>query len=115
MDISVRTGEATTKRVHDYDFHFDNGFLIPITLDLEAGDVIKFSEDDKYIFIRLVEKPNDLDPTKTLPAEDITIRTDQVVFWRHWLRDKVIPSVEQRVELEQLFKSCLDKGSGSVN
>lgn len=75
----VSTPEAY-KTLDDYDFLTDTGMMMPVTLDRASGDTIAFGNE---IIIRLVSKPSMNDPSKLLPAEDITIYRDHIVSFQH--------------------------------
>lgn len=72
------------KTIDDYDIVFENGMMMPLSLDKGLGDTINFGAE--VINVNLVVKPSQNDPTKLLPAEDTTIYLKHVVSIQHRTR-----------------------------
>ncbi len=101
------------KRVlDDYDLVYANGMVLPLTIDLLGGDTIEIGE--KTIQVNLVAKPSQNDPTKTLPAEDITIFTDKVASIQHRSREVVEQTLEEKTAWHRTFQE-LSGGSTAIN
>lgn len=90
MYITQPTPEV--KLVDDFDFVFDSGQFMPITVDKLAGDTIEFEPDS--VTVHLVRKPSLVDPEKTLPAEDITIFARHIISVQHRAREIALVPVD---------------------
>lgn len=88
--------------VHDYDFTFLSGMALPLTMDTEAGDTIDFLP--ATIQIHLAAKPSMNDPSKTLPAEDITVYTQHLATKQHRVREVVALDPEQQYAWAKTLK-----------
>lgn len=95
--------------INEYDFTFHNGISLPLSLDLSLGDTIEFSEGKTKV--TLTSKPSLVDPTKILPAEEITIFQSSLMFIQHRVREIVPPTPEQSVE----WMKTLQEMSKTVN
>ena len=93
--------------VSDYDIIFDSGMILPITIDLSAGDTISFS--DQAILIHLAPKPSVNDPDKLLPSKDITIFTPHIVSIEHSQREVTELTPEEKFNSTRLWKELLGK------
>jgi hypothetical protein len=91
------------KTVIDYEFVYDQGMSFSMTLDTEAGDTIEFTP--LTIEIKLVAKPSLNDPTKTLPAEDISIYLSKVASIRKVSRQMILLTDEEKLNWQRDFKS----------
>jgi hypothetical protein len=96
-----------TKKVDDYDFLFDSGFLLPLTVDPSLGDTIEFS--DVGVKINLVGKPSTTDPDQFTPPEDHTIFTRHLCAVTHRVREAPVVTKEQKTEwvrtIQEISKS----------
>lgn len=92
------------KILEDYDFTFSGGMVMPVTIDLEAGDTINFGRADGTITIRLSQKPSIADVDKLLPAEDISIYKSHLVACQHRTRIVTNLSPEQQHEWQKTIK-----------
>lgn len=92
------------KVLDDYDFTFTGGMVMPITVDIEAGDTINFGRSDGTITIRLAQKPMLSDPEKLLPAEDISIYKQHLVAFQHRVRIVTNLTPEQQHEWMKTLK-----------
>ena len=106
MSEMLVTSPELKKKVDDYDIVFDSGMLLPITLDSTLGDTIIFGE--KLITVVLTSKTSLNDPTKTLPAEDITIFVSHIVSIQHRVREVVELTPEQKLDWQKAFKEATD-------
>ena len=97
------------RMVQDYDILLENGMMLPITIDRAAGDTVEFIGD--IIQFTLVPKPSMNDPTKMLPAEDITVFKPHVLSIQHREREIVSLTPEQKYQLSQTLQEL----SGTIN
>lgn len=101
MEMVVNSPEVK-KTVEDYDFTLSSGMMMPITVDTTMGDIIKVGSE--VVQIHLVARPSLNDPTKHLPAEDITIFTKHLVSVQHRTREVVELTPEQQFEWTKTLK-----------
>lgn len=100
--MPIEISEPIVKHlVHDYDIVSRSGMVMPITIDVEAGDSIKYN--DLTILIHLASKPSQTDPDRTLPAEDITIFTNQVFSIQSREREITLQTSEQKEAWKNLI------------
>ena len=85
-----------TKLIDDYDIVFSSGMMIPISVDLAAGDTIDFN--NLTIKVHLTSKPSLNDPMKSLLAEDMTFFMAHVVSIQHRVREVIELTPEQQFE-----------------
>lgn len=107
MEIISSTGP--TKQFDDWDFTFENGLLMPISIEEAAGDTIDFS-DPACIVVQLSERPSMSDPDKKLPAEEIRIFTGKVLAIQHRKREVDAPTPEQKNEWLETLASLAVTG-----
>jgi hypothetical protein len=93
------------KVVDDYDITFQSGFGMPLTVDIEAGDTITFSDD--AILVKLASKPSSTNSTKMLPQEDITIFTKHIVAVQHRERRVTVLTPEQQHAWNQTLSEMI--------
>ena len=86
----------TKKIVHDYDIVSVHGMMLPITIDLEAGDTVEHTSETIKFY--LSKKPSIHDPSKILPAEDITVMKIHVFSVQHREREVLELTPEQKFE-----------------
>jgi len=98
MELVVREEK---RYVECYDFLFTTGMVLPITLDLKAGDSIEFK--DKEILISFVVKPSITDPDVMLPAEEQTIFKKHLACIQHRTQEFQEATPEQKQEWTKLF------------
>lgn len=91
------------KTVDDYDVLFESGMVMPLTVDLDAGDEIHFN--DAIIKVHLASKASKNSPDKTLPAEDITIFVKHILSIQHRSREVEEQSPEERAQWFKDFDS----------
>lgn len=96
------------RTVDDYDFCLTGGMVMPVTIDEAIGDTVSFTPDG--VVIHLAIKPSYNDPTKTLPAEDITIFTKHLLFVQHRRREITQLTPEQQHE----WLKTLQEAGGTV-
>lgn len=89
------------KNVTDWDFTFNNGYRIPITIDEAVGDKVE-EQEDRYV-LNLTEKSGMLDPEDKLPAELATVFKANLltVVVRH--RKQRIPTAEEQFDMRKLL------------
>ena len=108
MAEMIVTTPDTKKIVEDYDILLTSGMLMPITINLDAGDTIVFS--DQVIKIHLVSKPSMNDPTKMLSAQEITIFTAHVISIQHMTREVIGLTPAEQFE----WNKTMHETSGTV-
>lgn len=96
MNEMIVNAPEVKRLVDEYDFMFVSGMMMPVTVDVEAGDRAVFSDD--RILIRLTAKPSLNDPEKKFPAENITIFTKHLLSLQHREREIVDLTPEQKFE-----------------
>lgn len=101
MPVEILT-PTVTKLVDDYEFVMATGLLLPVTIDLEGGDVINFGGD--AILITLSPKKSIQDTDKVLPGEDITIFTKHLVSVSHKTREVTSLTPDQQFEWTKTLK-----------
>lgn len=99
MEISP---SVSKKVIDEYDFIFVSGMILPVTIDKSLGDTLEYVEGG--IKIKLTPKPSLSDPETSLPAEDITIFSNQLLAIQHRTRDIVTLTPEEQYEQRQFFK-----------
>lgn len=105
--VTVNTPE-NKKIVDDYDFIFDSGMVMPVTIDPDAGDSVSFNADG--VVITLVAKPNPNDVSKILPAEDITMFSRHLACVQHRRREIIQLTPEQQLE----WRKALQEMGGTI-
>lgn len=103
MSIEIYSPEVK-KIVNDYDIVSKSGMVLPVTIDLVAGDTIVFN--DLTILIHLSAKPSKTNPLATLPAEDITIFISQVFSVQRREREVIKQTPAQKDEWNDLIVEC---------
>ena len=102
-EMIVNTPEEK-KVVDDYDFVFSSGLVIPITIDLAAGDQIQFNES--IIKIYVASQPSMNDEKKMLPSRDITLFTKHLAAAEHRIREVVALDPEQKHQWLETLKAA---------
>lgn len=105
----INTPDPSPKILDCYDFTFVGGFIIPVTLDLAAGDTIDVGE--QVILVNILERPSLSDPDKRLPPEDIVIQRTNLLAYQHRLQEVYERTPEQEFE----FQETLLQATSSVN
>ena len=100
IDIIGKSPEVT-KVLDDYDFLFSSGVMMPVTIDSVAGDTITYYQD--VIRVDLSAKPSQNDPSKILPAEDVTIYTKHLLSIQHKQRVVTQLSHDEQYEWQKTF------------
>ena len=106
MELTISNVEPKPRKVKDFDFIFVSGQVMPVTIDEASGDTIEFV--DGGVMISLVEKPSSVDPSKILPAEDITIFSSHLISIQKREREVATLTKEQ----QDSWKQTLDELSG---
>jgi hypothetical protein len=81
----IRSPDPEPKTVIDYHFMFTNGAELEVTLDYSRGDSIDFKPDS--VVIHIEGMPYLDDPTKSLPARDITLFKDKIISHQRVARE----------------------------
>ena len=105
----IKSIETKEKTYDCYDFTFVKGVVLPVTLDLEAGDTIDVGPD--RIVASILERPSLSDPKKLLPGEDFSIERSNLLFYQH----RTITVQEQTHEQKQEFRDTILQVPNSVN
>lgn len=98
-----------TRIVHDYDIIFNSGMTMPLTIDLDLGDTIDFTEQSILIFLSAKPSPND--PAKQLPSEATTVFLKHVIAIQHREREVVELSPGQKEEWHKVWQDLTSSGS----
>ena len=93
----------------DYDILLDNGMMMPVTIDKDAGDVVDFIGNPLAVVIRYSEKPTNI-PDVKLPAEETTIYMSHVISIT--TRERLV--LPRTPEQEDLWQRTLHKVSKTV-
>ena len=109
MSEMILSTPDVKRTLHDYDIVFVSGMMLPITLDLNAGDTVDFSAEAIVFF--LSPKPSLNSPDTLLPAEDITVLKAHVVSIQHRVREVMELTPDQKFEWGKTFA----KASSMVN
>ena len=96
MQIST---PLSKRYVNEYDIVFESGQMMPLTLDLVAGDT--FVNDGTKLIVNLVAKPGLTDPSQSYPAEDIVIFLNHVISIQHRVREITELTPDQKAEWEE--------------
>lgn len=97
--------EPKFKELTSYDFTFNNGFRIPISLDASLGDSIEELED-RFV-LNLVEKPSPSDPSEKMAAEVATVYKSHLLTVVVQHRKQRIPTPEEQLEFKNTLKSLV--------
>jgi hypothetical protein len=90
-----------TREVEEYDFTFDSGLFMSITVDKEAGDTIEFASSPMATQFKLVSKPSPTDPRGRTTPEELTIFMDHVVAVQSRKRSVTPVSPEQKEDFQK--------------
>ena len=90
--------------VDDYDFVFNSGLVIPVTINAEAGDSITFNESVVKIYV--ASQPSMNDAQKMLPSRDITLFTRHLAAAEHRIREVIALNPEQKHQWLETLKSA---------
>ncbi len=92
------------KKVYDdYDFTMIGGLVMPVTLDIKAGDTIEWG--DSEIKVVIAGRPSALDPEKMTAGEELTIYRQHLCSTHHRVRELVGLNPEQQAAWDKDFKS----------
>lgn len=103
MEINIV--DPTPTFVDDYDFCFQGGHIIQVTVDKEAGDTFEVTES--VIFIDIIEKPSPQNPNLKIFAEDWKLYKNQLLAVKHTKREVQKATDEQKVELSKLYPKTI--------
>lgn len=101
MAEMIVTAPDVKRFVDDYDFTFIGGIMMPVTVNVEAGDTIEFGTD---IQIHLTAKPSPNNPKTLLPVEDITIHQQHLLATQKRTREVIEMTPEQQHEWAKTLK-----------
>lgn len=88
-----------TKEVTEYDFTFNVGMALPVSVDTEAGDTIKEYED-RFV-LELVAKPSMADSSLMLQPEKVTVFKNTLATIHERKRKLILLSPEEQFELQK--------------
>jgi hypothetical protein len=91
--------------VDDYEFLFESGFMLPVSIDKDQGDTVEF--EDKAILIYKAPRPSQSDPTRFLSAEDITIFPTHIVAINHRTREVTELGPNEKEALRKSFTDLI--------
>jgi hypothetical protein len=97
------------KTVYDYEFLFNSGLNLQLTIDPDAGDTIEYLKG--IVHVHLAPKTNLTDPSSSQSAEDHTIFLRHVVSTLKKERFVVEMTKEQKEAWRQVYQEV----SKSVN
>lgn len=106
----ITSPDPLKKLIEEFDFTFQNGMTLPISLDKTAGDEVDLDTYPHAILIKLAEKPSLVDSTKMLPAEKITIFTTHLLTIQQ--RTKEVEDITQ--EQKDIWKKTIQEISKTV-
>lgn len=109
MAEMIVTSPESKKVVKDMDIVFESGMMMPLTIDASVGDTYTLTE--KFLFVNLTEKPSRNDPSKSLPAEKITIFLDHVLSIQERDREVVELTPDQAEAWKEDFKKMTGDNS----
>lgn len=101
----IKEPEPKVKSIHDMDFTFSNGIVMPITIDKEAGDEVDCDTNKDAIVIHLSAKPS-LDGKSVLPAEDITVFRHNILVIQHRIREVTELTKEQQLVWQKTLQEA---------
>lgn len=85
MSEMLITTPDVKKTLDDYDFVFESGMMMPLTLDFTAGDSIKYN--DLTVVITKSAKPHPTNSAQIIPGEDITLFVSHILSVQHRQRE----------------------------
>lgn len=91
-----------------YDFTFVGGVVIPVTLDLAAGDSVELGHADR-IYITIQERPSLNDPDKLLPAENLVLERRNMLGYTHRVQKVAEVSADQKAEWDKTIQDLTTK------
>ena len=98
MEINIIT---PSKFVDEYDFCFQGGNIIQVTVDPEGGDTMEVT--DTVIFIDIIDKPSPQNPKLRVMPEDWKLYKHQLVAVKHAKREIMRLTDEQKAEMDKLY------------
>lgn len=94
----------TPRVIEDYDILFQNGILLPLSIDRDAGDTVDFTPGQLVATFHLAGKPTLADPSTKLPDEDITVFVSHVISVTKRYREVMPLTPEQEADFQSLHK-----------
>lgn len=79
--MHITSSDPPNKFIEQYDITLNSGLVIPLTIDAAVGDTIEFTPEK--ILVKLAAKPSLIDPSISLPAEDVEVARTQVAALLH--------------------------------
>lgn len=95
----------TTRELHELEYTFTSGAVLPLMVDMEAGDTVEDKPD--VIYIKLVAKPSISNPEELLAAETITIFKSSLAAIQSRVRTLRLPTIEEKEEIKRLIHAEL--------
>ena len=97
------------RTVTEYDFLFSSGVMMPVTIDVAAGDTLDDTDPLKTVVYKAAKThPHDSD--KSLPAETLTIFKQHLLCIQQRDRDIIEPSPEQK----DAWQAAIRDAAGTV-
>lgn len=93
------------KVIKEYEFVFDSGFAIPVTIDEEAGDWYDDQSAPDRIYITIAGKPTMSNPDALTSPERITIYLKHIAAIQCRERRSVELSPDERFDLASFVNS----------
>ena len=105
--MDIRNPVMESHFVTDWEFNFQNGSTLIITVDSLQGDTCEFSETATMVKFFLAEKPSSVDPDGTLEAEDVWVPTKDTVIRR---RNRLVEetTLEEKEEWNRVLRDLSD-------
>lgn len=107
----ITSPDPPKREVTEYDFSFQNGMMLPVTIDKDGGDTIDLETYPHAIIINFAPKPSLVNPEVVTPPEQITIFTSHLLSIHKRVREVTDPTQEQK----DLMKLTFQEMGKSVN
>lgn len=91
-------------RVEEWEFSFNNGSALAITIDPALGDTYEFSVAQPVAQFHLTEKPSPISPDSLVDAEDVFVTLANTNCVRKCTRIKRESSFEEKEEIQQVLR-----------
>lgn len=93
-EMLITSSPEVKKILDDYDFFFESGMSMSVTLDFALGDSIKYN--DLTVVITKIARPNPNNPAQIIPAEDTTLFINHIISVQHRQREVVEFTPEEK-------------------
>lgn len=94
----LNSPDIPSRIVDEYEFWFENGNSITVSIDKELGDSIDFSTHPMAVVISLSAKPGKTDPSQMMDAQDLTVFIGHVLSIQHTTKTFTPPTLAQQDE-----------------